>query len=76
MLGMRDGNAIDDVLYNRIAKRHRDTAVHHPTIPGSSVNYDWVNIYGYDRVQTYYEPDCSPHPFDIMAIYALYQTVD
>ena len=20
------------------------------------------------------EPDCSPHPFDIMAIYALYQT--
>ena len=19
------------------------------------------------------EPDCSPHPFDIMAIYALYQ---
>ena len=22
------------------------------------------------------EPDCSPYPFDIMAIYALYQTVD
>ena len=22
------------------------------------------------------EPDCSPHPFDIMAIFALYQTVD
>ena len=22
------------------------------------------------------EPDCSPHPFDILAIYALYQTVD
>ncbi len=22
------------------------------------------------------EPDCSPHPMDIMAIYALYQTVD
>ena len=21
------------------------------------------------------EPDCSPHPFDIMAIYALYQSV-
>ena len=21
------------------------------------------------------EPDCSPHPFDIMAIEALYQTV-
>ena len=22
------------------------------------------------------EPDCSPHPFDVMAIYALYQTVE
>lgn len=22
------------------------------------------------------KPDCSPHPLDIMAIYALYQTVD
>ena len=22
------------------------------------------------------EPDCSPYPFDIMAIYALYQSVD
>ena len=21
------------------------------------------------------EPDCSPHPFDLMAVYALYQTV-
>lgn len=21
------------------------------------------------------EPNCSPHPFDIMAIYAMYQTV-
>ncbi len=20
------------------------------------------------------EPDCAPHPFDIMAIYAMYQT--
>ena len=24
---------------------------------------------------TFSEPDCSPHPFDLMAIYALYQTV-
>lgn len=22
------------------------------------------------------EPDCLPHPFDILAIWALYQTVD
>lgn len=21
------------------------------------------------------EPDCSPHPFDVMAIYALYQSL-
>ena len=21
------------------------------------------------------EPDCSPHPFDVLAIYALYQTI-
>ena len=24
----------------------------------------------------YGEPDCSPHPFDVLAMYALYQTVD
>lgn len=23
---------------------------------------------------SFQEPDCSPHPFDILAIYALYQT--
>ena len=39
----------------------------HPTIPDSVMNY--VNF-------TRTEPDCSPHPFDIMIIYALYQTVD
>ena len=34
--------------------------IHHPPIPDSVMNY--ID-----------EPDCSPHPFDIMAIYALYQ---
>ena len=30
-----------------------------------------------DALMSYHPtPDCSPHPFDIMAIYALYQTVD
>ena len=38
----------------------------HPTISDSVMNY-WQ--------YTATEPDCSPHPFDIMAIYALYQTV-
>ena len=40
----------------------------HPTIADSVMNYD---------EQTHVEePDCSPHPFDILAIQALYQTVD
>ena len=33
----------------------------HPTIGGATTNY-------------ISEADCSPHPFDIMAMYALYQT--
>ena len=37
-------------------------AFHHSTIRGSVMNY-----YNSDK-------DCSPHPFDIMAIYALYQS--
>ena len=38
----------------------------HPTIPESVMNY---------KKFTVEEPDCFPHPFDILAIYALYQTV-
>ena len=42
----------------------------HPTIPDSVMNYD-------ARVRRdLAEPDCSPYPFDVMIIYALYQTVD
>ena len=42
----------------------------HPTIADSVMNYD-------DEVaQIADEPDCSPHPFDILAMYALYQKVD
>ncbi len=53
-----------------------DTASH-PTIPTSVMNYDedardrfpgWPNA-GYE------EPDCYPHPFDLMAIRALYEFV-
>ena len=39
----------------------------HATIPDSVMKY--VNF-------TRTEPDCSPHPFDIMIFYALYQTMD
>ena len=42
----------------------------HPSVPDAVMNYD-DKIRGASK-----EPDCSPHPFDIFAIWALYQTVD
>ena len=45
------------------------TSVAHPSIPDSVMNYDS------EVPQISNEPDCSPHPFDIMAIEALYQTL-
>ena len=59
----------------------------HPSIPDAVMNYDakmaenynpnFVNSMG-EKVGKWlrYEPDCSPHPFDILAIYALYQHVE
>ena len=41
----------------------------HPSIPGAVMNYNDKFTPALD------EHDCSPHPFDIMAIFALYQTV-
>ena len=41
--------------------------VAHPNQIDSVMNYDTETGVG--------EPDCSPHPLDIMAIYALYQTL-
>ena len=50
----------------------------HPTIADSVLNYDHkarrdysVNSKEWNRVTN--EPGCSPHPFDVMALYALYQ---
>ena len=40
---------------------------HHPTIAGSVMSYETRRMLPND-------PDCSPHPLDIMAIYAIYQT--
>ena len=40
----------------------------HPSIPDSVLNYDS------EVAQISDEPDCSPHPFDVMAITSLYQT--
>ena len=51
----------------------------HPTIPDAAMNYD-------SRAKSAFpgwgilnpgheEPDCSPHPFDVMAIFTLYGRV-
>ena len=42
--------------------------ISHPTIHDSVLNYDSL-------VFNPGEPDCSPYPFDVMAIYALYQNI-
>ena len=42
----------------------------HALVVDSVVNYDFRVVPGQSGVA---EPDCSPHPFDLMAIYALYQ---
>ena len=41
----------------------------HPTIADAVMNHD-----GEVGETTFSEPDCSPYPFDLMAIYALYQS--
>ena len=45
----------------------------HSTIADSAMNYDdeITGPLGWKG----YEPDCSPHPFDVMAVYALYQNL-
>ena len=65
------GHALGISEYSRTAVLAFNTfEMSHPTIPDAVLNYD-------DEVrQNFEEPDCAPHPFDIMALYALYQTVD
>ena len=50
----------------------------HPTISGTVMNYDDKPGENRDPAtdeHVRFEPDCSPHPFDLMALHALYQTV-
>ena len=48
----------------------------HPTIPDSLLNYDHeVDDYYPGASSRFSEPDCSPHPFDLMALNAVYQVV-
>ena len=56
-------------LSNSSYHRSLSDAVAHALIPDSVMNYD------HDIDQIPDEPECSPHPFDIMALEALYQTV-
>ena len=48
----------------------------HATVPDSVLNYD-KNVQRYANLvtQPHTEPDCAPHPFDVMALFALYQNV-
>ena len=50
----------------------------HPTIPDSVLNYDDEIPENVDDAGKVIrpEPDCSPYPLDILALNALYQTVD
>ena len=44
----------------------------HPKFEDTVMNYDQDVFGSGDNAKR--EPDCSPHPIDIMAVYALYQT--
>ncbi len=51
----------------------------HPSISGSTMNYDDYDLkipslFRPATMELPAEPDCSPHPFDVMAINALYQS--
>lgn len=49
----------------------------HPTIPDSVLNYDKElrNYYRPAGNSDFRENDCEPHPFDLLAIFALYQNL-
>ena len=62
--------------YNLVKYAFTDYQVSHPTIPTSVMNYN-SRIDDFQSVPPgYRESDCYPHPLDIMAVYALYQTVE
>ena len=46
----------------------------HPTITEAVVNYDYEMLGWVSSLYWETEPNCFPHQFDIMAVYALYQT--
>ncbi len=68
-LGLSNFDYGDLVLHDA---QYYDAA--HPTIPDSVMNYDNEEDIRHPVGHGFSEPDCSPHPFDVMAIYALYQS--
>ena len=73
-------NAIANLFGRELPDQPYEAA--HPTIPDSVLNYDDELGYGKpwatwssDSSLEFSEPDCGPHPFDVLAIYALYQHV-
>ena len=72
------GHALGLSEFTPVPWKIRETA--HPAIPDAVMNYDKNARENYppqsaewSRVND--EPNCSPHPFDVMAIEALYQTI-
>ena len=69
------GHALGMSGINDFILRQRYHAAH-PTIPDSVMNYDIPGDIRHPSVSDdFAEPDCSPHPFDVMAMFALYQSV-
>ena len=73
------GHALGISGFRRLAltSKRQSYEMSHPTVYDSVMNYDnelWANRAS-NGVVIRDEPDCSPHPFDIMAIFALYQTI-
>ena len=64
-LGIRDGNGHAD---------WESSVIHHPTTADSVMSYESTYLRTDNTHKLPDDPDCSPHPFDVLAIYAMYQT--
>lgn len=67
---------LSGVSFFEIVRYREGYTMAHPTIADVVLNYDEEipqNLTGDGKVRD--EPDCEPHPFDILAVWALYQTV-
>ena len=64
------GGLLNDLLFQK-----KLAIAAHPTIPDAVMNYDAEvpDNWAMWAPSPLNEPDCSPHPFDLLAIYALYQ---